>query len=128
VAAAYRQTTDGVRTGQGKDVMYQGKPLKMTPGEGAMRAFGIQPARTADIADMRRGEREMTSQWKDRRDQVLAEYRFGQSVLPIMRFNSDLAKSQAKGLVDPISAQTVRNAGKNMESRKGNAWERNNGY
>lgn len=124
--SAIRQATDGVRTGAGKRVEYQGKQLKMTAGEAAIRTFGLQPARTADISEMRGFEKDIAAEYNDKRKVALSNYRNSRKLKYIQEFNIDLKNSQAKGLVPLITAETMANVWGKTNQKK-NAWEREHG-
>jgi hypothetical protein len=108
VLSATRQATEGVKTSHGKSVFYKGQPLKMTAGEAILRAGGMQPARTADISETRGYEIDLRSEWTERRQTALDRYRQKPDMKVVQAFNRDLAASQAKALVPPITQETLR--------------------
>lgn len=124
VMSGMRQTSDGVRTVHGKPVFYKGKPLTMTPAEGAIRMLGMQPARTADVGETRGVERSLSAEWNQRRKDALDQYRFGGGMAPIREFNEELRESQADGLIPPIAATSMQHA---KASKRATRWERQHG-
>lgn len=126
VMSAIRQSTDGVKTAAGKRVEYKGKQLKMEPHEAALKAFGLQPARTADISETRGFEKSTQAEWNDRRKDALDNYRMSRKLKYIQEFNKDLRGSQAQGLVPPIKPETLANVWGKTNMKK-NAWERAHG-
>lgn len=121
-----RQATDGVKTASGKRVDYKGKQLKMEPQEAAIRAFGLQPVRTADISETRGYEKSTQAEWNDRRKDALDNYRMSRKLKFIQEFNKDLRGSQAQGLVPAISTESLANVWGKTNKKK-NSWEREHG-
>lgn len=124
--SAIRQATDGVKTASGKRVEYKGKQLKMEPQEAVIRAFGLQPVRTADISETRGFEKNTQAEWNDRRKDALDNYRMSRKLKFIQDFNKDLRGSQAQGLVPAISAESLANVWGKTNKKK-NSWEREHG-
>jgi GGDEF domain-containing protein len=124
--SAIRQATDGVKTASGKRVEYKGKQLKMEPHEAVIRAFGMQPVRTADISETRGFEKNTQAEWNDRRKDALDNYRMSRKLKFIQEFNIALKNSQAKGLVPLISSESLANVWGKTNQKK-NSWERAHG-
>lgn len=124
--SAVRQATDGVKTASGKRVEYKGKQLKMEPHEAAIRAFGLQPVRTADISETRGFEKGTQAEWNDRRKDALDNYRMSRQLKYIQEFNKGLRGSQAQGLVSPITPESLANVWGKTNQKK-NRWEREHG-
>jgi N12 class adenine-specific DNA methylase len=126
IMSAIRQSTDGVKIAAGKRVEYKGKQLKMEPQEAALKAFGLQPARTADISETRGFEKSTQAEWNDRRKDALDNYRMSRKLKYIQEFNRDLRGSQAQGLVPAISPESLANVWGKTNVKK-SAWERAHG-
>lgn len=129
---AYRMASKGATTGTGKVIFDEnGKPMKYTTGEAVKRMFGFQPSRVSERGELTNIEKGLTAHWKEERGDLLAELRLSKPgeerrkvMLEIIKFNHRLNKSQAKGLIPVIKAQTIKQA---LSSRpdKGKAeWER----
>jgi hypothetical protein len=121
-----RQATTGVKTQHGKPVLYKGQPLKMTKGEAALRTIGLQPARTADISELRGARFDLQGEWNERRQLALDRYRTNRQLKIIQEFNKGLRDSQAQGLVNPITVDSLRQQTK--PSKKLTQWERDKGF
>ena len=126
VMSGIRQATEGVRTAHGKTVQFQGKPLKMTPGEAAMRSLGVQPVRTADISEIRGKEKSLITEWHDRRIDALDNYRNSRKLKYVQEFNRDLKNSQANGLVPQITMESINQVMAKPDKNK-TRWERRYG-
>lgn len=123
--SAIRQATDGVKTASGKRVEYKGKQLKMEPHEAAIRAFGLQPVRTADISETRGFEKSLTSKWNDRRKEALNSYRITDNREEIYKYNKAWrANPQVKGLVDRIELKEQHDISR---SKGKTGWQMRNG-
>lgn len=126
VLSAVRQSTKGVRTGHGKTVEYKGKPLKMELQEAVLRAVGLQPVRTADISETRGKEFGLSAEWRERRQEALDNYRNSRKLKYIAEFNQELRGSQANGIINPITADTLKNLYGKPDKKKA-AWQQRYG-
>jgi hypothetical protein len=126
VMSAVRQSTEGVRTSHGKVVEYKGKPLKLQPQEAAIRALGMQPARTADISETRGAEKSIQAEWNERRRDALDNYRNSRKLKFISDFNQELKGSQAIGLVPAITPESLKQVWGKPDKKK-TAWEKRYG-
>lgn len=118
----------GVTTTHGKPVEYGGKQLAMNPLEGITRAFGMQPARVADIQELRQIEKQLKTDWSEKRQDALDRSRMEKKLKYIAEFNKELRGSQARGLVNPITAESIKRALQNRTNKKQAAWEKVSGF
>jgi len=124
--SAVRQSTDGVKTGHGKRVDYKGKPLKMEPQEAVLRAVGLQPVRTADISETRGKQFDLSREWRERRQDALDNYRNSRKLKYVAEFNRELKASQAAGIINPITADSMKQVWGKPDKKKA-AWEKRYG-
>lgn len=131
---AYRSMTEGVTTGHGKRVFDEkGKALKYSGTDAAKRSLGFQPLDQSTRTEVAMQGQALQKFWSEERQQRLDELRAADSsaerqeaVRGIMRYNRDLRKSQAMGLVNIISAETIRKARISKPNKKTTGWLREN--
>lgn len=129
---AYRMATKGATTGTGKVIFDEnGRPMKYGAGEAVTRALGFQPSRVSERNELTNVEKGLSAHWKEERGDLLAELRLSKPgeerrkvMLEIIKFNHRLNKSQAKGLIPVIKAQTIKQALSAKPNKSKAEWER----
>jgi hypothetical protein len=115
---AYRQYNKGVTTMGGKHVYDEnGQPLKYSAADAALRATGLQPMQQSKRTEVSQIGREIEEHWRENRQNVIDAIRLAdtpaerqKTLKQVQEFNVDLRGSQAAGLVQPITMNTIRNA------------------
>lgn len=128
---AWRQYDSGMTTLKGRPVFDEnGKPLKYSAGDAALRAAGFQPSEQSRRMEISMLGKELQAHWKDRREDLLIRLRLaneherGAVRREIILFNYELRKSQAFGLVPVIKAETMRRALTYRPDKKKVRWMR----
>ncbi len=128
----YRQFT-GATTVAGKPIYdSHGRQIRYSGTDVAKKALGFQPIDISKQNQVRSSGIEIKSAWEDKRNNALAQLRRAKTTEDIraarqniMQFNSKLRESQAFGLIDIISANTLRRSLAERHDRKREAWSRN---
>ena len=133
---AYRQATRGVTTMGGKQVFDEnGKPVKYSAADAGLRMMGLQPLEQSRRTEVAQTAKEITAEWRSNRQDTIDAFRIADT-LPkkqkalklVQQFNVELRGSQAAGLVQPISMETLRNASQQRTTKadkKKAAWQQN---
>jgi len=133
---AYRQITTGATTLAGKPIMDEtGHQMKYSGMDFGKKVLGFNPADVSERTGMKSIERDLTSTWNDDRKDKLAALRVAttsedirKAVQDIYKFNRSLFQSQVKGLVTPISSESIQRARQykpTKADRNRAQWERN---
>ena len=130
---AARQYSKGATTLAGKPVFDEtGHQMKYGVADVARKALGFNPMGVSERTELKGHERALQIFWKDKRDDVLAEYRKARTTQEVhqagaaaLKFNGALRKSDAAGLVPFITADTLRKSRQYKPDKKKLAWERN---
>ncbi len=132
---AYRQATRGVTTMGGKQVFDEnGKPVKYSATDAALRMAGLQPLEQSRRTEVAQTAKEIAAEWNSNRQDMVDRFRIAdkperQKMLKLIQeFNVELRGSQAAGLVQPISMETLRNASQQRTTKadkKKAAWQQN---
>jgi hypothetical protein len=133
---AYRQATRGVTTMGGKQVFDEnGKPVKYSATDAGLRMMGLQPLEQSRRTEVAQTAKEITAEWNSNRQDMLDAFRIAdtmqqkqKALKQVQKFNVELRGSQAAGLVQPISMETLKNAAQQRTStadKKKAAWQRN---
>ena len=117
---AYRMATEGATTSHGKPVLDErGRPIKFSTAEAVARGFGLQPLEQSDRAATAQSLNKINAHWDERRKDVLDGLRTGNAnSMDVMKFNTELRKSQAWPKVSIIKAATVREIGRVKPDKK----------
>lgn len=115
---AYRQMTTGATTLGGKPILDEtGRQMQYSGTDAAKKVLGFQPLEVSERTSLKSTGRNLTSTWNDERKDYLAALRVARTpeqlkkaVQEAIRWNYRLHRSQAKGLVRPISAESIRRA------------------
>lgn len=130
---AARQYNQGATTMSGKPIFDEnGKQVKYSAGDVTKKMLGFNPLEVSERTEMKGDERELNAFWKSEREDTLANIRRAKTseemraaVRGVMRFNRDLRKSQAFGLVPIIKADSIQKSRQAKPHKKTMAWERN---
>ena len=130
---AARQYNQGATTLGGKPVFDEtGHQVKYTGTDVAKKVFGFNPMTISDRTNMKSDERDLNAYWKSERDDALAGIRRAKNsedmkaaVRGVVKYNTELRKSQAFGLVPIIKADSIQRSRTFKPQKKTMAWERN---
>lgn len=113
---AIRQYREGATTSHGKKVFdEQGQQIRYSAGDVVKRGLGFQPFEQSKRGELAEQMRKIQMHWNSERAELLDELRGSSGkgrdkvLKRLIEFNQELAESQAAGLVQPITATTVRN-------------------
>lgn len=115
---AARQYSRGATTLSGKPILDEtGRQMRYSGPDVAKKLLGFQPLDVSERTTLKSTGRDLTTAWNDERTDYLAALRVARTpeqlrkaIHDIIRWNHRLHQSQAKGLVRPISAESVRRA------------------
>ncbi len=115
---AYRQATAGATTLSGKPILDEtGHQMRYSGTDVAKKVLGFQPMGVAERTELKSAGRGLVAAWSDERTDYLNALRVArtpeqvrQAIQEAIRWNYRLHRSQAKGLVRPISAESIRRA------------------
>jgi N12 class adenine-specific DNA methylase len=115
---AYRQATTGATTLAGKPILDEtGRQMRYSGTDVAKKILGFQPMEVSQRTEMKSAERSLQDVWGDERKDHLAALRVARTreelrtaIQDVIRWNYRLHQSQAKGLVRPISAESIQRA------------------
>jgi N12 class adenine-specific DNA methylase len=115
---AYRQATTGATTLAGKPILDEtGRQMRYSGTDVAKKILGFQPMEVSQRTEMKSAERSLQDVWGDERKDHLAALRVARTreelrtaIQDVIRWNYRLHQSQAKGLVRPISADSIQRA------------------
>lgn len=112
---AIRQYREGATTSHGKKVYdEQGQQVKYSAIDAVKRGLGFQPYGQSKASEVNEQMRSIRAYWNQERADLMDELRGAKgkqrdAILKKLRaFNQDLSGSQARGLVRPVTADTVR--------------------
>ena len=116
VLKAYRMSETGVTTPRGKIITdEQGKPIRLSAGEGFAQAAGFRPERMARISGEHWTMENVRKHFKEKRDDLYSRYRLAKTpedkkrvLRDMQRFNLDTRKY--RGVIPPISASSMGQA------------------
>ena len=115
VMRAGRMYASGATTGSGKTIFDEnGQPLKYSATDAVKRGLGFQPLEQSKRAMLTDQMRKIQGHWADEKQDLMDELRnargkeWDKKLDEIQKFNDDLQKSQALGLVTPITNSTIR--------------------
>ena len=113
---AIRQYREGATTSHGKKVFdEQGQQIRYSASDVVKRGIGFQPYGQSKRGELAEQMRKIQTHWNSERAELLDELRGSSGkgrdkvLKKLIEFNQKLAESQAAGLVQPITATTVRN-------------------
>ncbi|MEI7815585.1 MAG: PLxRFG domain-containing protein [Desulfuromonadales bacterium] len=130
---AARQYNQGATTLGGKPVFDEtGHQVKYTGTDVAKKMLGFNPLEISDRTNLKSDERDLNAYWKSERDDALAGIRRAKNsedmkaaVRGVVKYNTELRKSQAFGLVPIIKAESIQKSRTFKPQKKTMAWERN---
>lgn len=130
---AARQYSRGATTLAGKPVFDEsGHQVKYGVADVARKALGFNPASISERTELKGHERALHEFWNNRKNDVLAEVRKATTPLDLqkagataLKFNAELRKSDAAGLVAIITPETLRKSRTYKPDKKKLVWERN---
>ena len=109
-----------------------GRQVKYSGTDVAKKMLGFNPLEISDRTNLKSDERDLNAYWKSERDDALAGIRRAKNsedmkaaVRGVIKYNTELRKSQAFGLVPIIKAESVRKSRTFKPQKKTMAWERN---
>ncbi len=117
VVSAVRQTSGPVTTTHGKEVFYRGQPVRMTSGEGMLRAFGMQPARVSDLREDTQIMKELEAYGNAQKMAAQDRYRKYGDWRGMMRFNNLRQGAQWGDLVTGIDDYPDRGVADEKDSQ-----------
>lgn len=114
-ARAIRQYRDGATTSHGKQIYdEQGRQMRYSAGDVAKRVLGFQPYKQNKTNQLNEQLWSIRAYWNQERTDLMDELRGSKGakrdavLRKLQQFNRELDKSQARGLVRPVTADTVR--------------------
>jgi N12 class adenine-specific DNA methylase len=130
---AARQYNQGATTLGGKPVFDEtGRQVKYSGTDVAKKMLGFNPLEISDRTNLKSDERDLNAYWKSERDDALAGIRRAKNsedmkaaVRGVVKYNTELRKSQAFGLVPIIKAESIQKSRTFKPQKKTMAWERN---
>lgn len=129
---AYRMKTDGATTARGKAVFdEQGQPLKYSTTDAIKRGLGFQPYGQSKRSELTQQMRNIQKHWTQERGDLMDDLhkssrdreKFNKMLKQVTEFNAKLAQSQAAGLVNPITNDTIRRRLQQRPDKKGLTWK-----
>lgn len=130
---AARQYNQGATTLGGKPIFDEtGRQVKYSGTDVAKKMLGFNPMDISDRTNLKSDERDLNAYWKSERDDALAGIRRAKNpedmktaVRGVIKYNTELRKSQAFGLVPIIKAESIQKSRTFKPQKKTMAWERN---
>lgn len=130
---AARQYNQGATTLGGKPIFDEtGRQVKYSGTDVAKKMLGFNPMAISDRTNLKSDERDLNAYWKSERDDALAGIRRAKNsedmkaaVRGVVKYNTELRKSQAFGLVPIIKADSIQRSRTFKPQKKTMAWERN---
>ncbi|NCC32822.1 MAG: hypothetical protein EOM24_12495 [Chloroflexia bacterium] len=102
-----------------------GKQLKYDSYETAMKVLGFNPLRVSKRHEARSDAYELQEYWRGKKTGLYAAYRMAETPQErlkvkrrILEFNGKLKRSQAAGLVPPITSKSLKQAEKVRSNRR----------
>jgi hypothetical protein len=124
---AVRMATEGATTSHGKPVYDEhGKPLKYSAGEAVVRSFGFQPLGQSQRSEVTQHQTKIQQLWSAKRQDALDRFRMERKLKYIAEFNKELRGSQAFGIVNLITPESIQRAVKESVNKKKAAYLRAN--
>ena len=129
----YRQQLSGATSMSGRPIAdAQGRQITYSAADVAKKAFGFNPLEASKQQEVNRSGIEIKTTWEDRRNNALSQLRKADDPEAIraarqniMQFNSKLRESQAFGLVNIITADSIRRSTAARKDNKSGVWAQN---
>ncbi len=129
---AIRQATEGMTTTGGRPVLDEdGKPQRYSALDAAKRSLGFQPLDQSGKMETARTGHMLSSMWGEQRQELLDRFRMADDAEAIrsarqriMKWNKSLNESQARGLVKPITSESMTRARTTKPDKKKMQWQR----
>ncbi len=130
---AARQYNQGATTLGGKPIFDEtGRQVKYSGTDVAKKMLGFNPLDISERTNLKSDERDLNAYWKSERDDALANIRRAKNpeemkaaVRGVVKYNTELRKSQAFGLVPIIKAESIQKSRTFKPQKKTMAWEKN---
>lgn len=130
---AARQYNQGATTLSGKPIFDEtGHQVKYSGSDVTKKMLGFNPLEISDRTNLKSDERDLNAYWKSERDDALAAIRRAKNaddmkaaVRGVVKYNTELRKSQAFGLVPIIKAESIQRSRTFKPQKKTMSWERN---
>jgi hypothetical protein len=130
---AARQFNQGATTLGGKPIFDEtGHQVKYSASDVGKKMLGFNPLEISDRTTLKGNERDLNAYWKSERDDVMANIRRAKTQAElnaarkgVIKYNQDLRKSQAFGLVPIITSVSIEKSRTFKPLKKTMMWERN---
>lgn len=114
---AFRESSEGISTGNYGTVFYGKEPLKSDTTDAILRFFSFNPARLSGIREKQWNEKQVAARYAERRKEIYSELKrlsmqgkpflTPETLKEIARFN-DLVKGSGREDIKPITPQRIR--------------------